>query len=128
MWVSVCFLLSRVGGWSELAARYPAPDGVTGTNFHWRSGRVGWVNYRNCLNLTATPAGLKLSVVAIFKMGHAPILVPWSAIRAEREKSFFISFVRLTFVGSATTLDLYAPLAEDLIRAGGGQVRYPPDR
>ena len=86
MWCFVCFLLAFVGGWRRLALSYATDRPPHGTPFRWQSGNVGFVQYRNCLNIYVAEDGLYLSVVWLFRLGHKPLLVPWSAINDVQEK------------------------------------------
>jgi hypothetical protein len=51
MWTLIPWLLSRVGGWSRLAERFPAPAQPDGKRFRSQSGRLGLVNYNHCLTI-----------------------------------------------------------------------------
>ena len=41
---------------------------------------IGWVEYKGILTVGVAPGGLYLAVFAGFNIGHAPLLVPWSAL------------------------------------------------
>jgi hypothetical protein len=86
LWCFVCLLLSFVSGWRRLALSYATDQPPHGTPFPWQSGNVGFVQYRNCLNIYVAEDGLYLSVVWLFRLGHKPLLVPWSAINDVQEK------------------------------------------
>ncbi|HNT73822.1 MAG TPA: hypothetical protein PKH77_02260 [Anaerolineae bacterium] len=79
-WCFVVWLLSRLGGWGRLASFYRAVEPFTGQTWTWRGGRLGFVNYRSVLTLGADPAGLYLAVMPLFRVGHAPLWIPWSEI------------------------------------------------
>ncbi len=81
MWCLVCWLISRIGGWSRLAARFPAKDRPSGTRFGMQAGRVGHAKYGGCLTLHTSADGLYLSVWPLFRIGHPPLFIPWNAIR-----------------------------------------------
>lgn len=84
LWVGVCSLLAAVGGWRKLATRYrgvgPGPSTVSTT------GILGTVRYKGTLALGASPAGLDLSVMLLFRAGHPTLRIPWTDIRVEGEK------------------------------------------
>ncbi len=120
MWVGVCSLLSEMGGWRTLARHYGASSPFPGKRFRFRSARLGGVNYNSCLTFEAGPAGLHISVLAPFRVGHPPLLVPWSDITAREEKSWLSAFVVLAFARApGTQLRLSVGLARALLDAGG---------
>jgi hypothetical protein len=41
MWTLIPWLLSRIGGWSRLAERFPAPEEPEGRRFRSQSARIG---------------------------------------------------------------------------------------
>lgn len=95
VWVGVCLLLGRLGGWGRMATHYrtsePAPRGV-----EWfTTGTVGGVRYRNALVVAASPRGLYLSVLPLFRPGHPPLLVPWSAVQPGPPSRWFGARVRV---------------------------------
>lgn len=91
MWCGVCFLLSRIGGWSRLAEKYPGSATPTGAGFAGQVGRMGGVNYKAILTIHTSPDGLHLSVMKLFRVGHPPILIPWTEIHHAKLRRFFWS-------------------------------------
>jgi hypothetical protein len=83
LWLALCQLLGLVSGWRRLAELYPhsgvVPDGVV----RFRSGRMGWIDYGNCLVVGAAEAGLYLAVLLPFRPGHPSLFVPWHDVHAE---------------------------------------------
>ena len=53
-------------------------------------------NYKSCLTIGADPAGLHLSPLFFFRIGHPPLFIPWTEIVfRSRRKILFIEFVEL---------------------------------
>lgn len=53
-------------------------------------------NYNNCLTIGGDPAGLYLSPLFFFRIGHPPLFVPWTEISLRgRRKIMFIECVEL---------------------------------
>jgi hypothetical protein len=77
-WVATSLALSWQSGWRALARRYRAAKQRCGTRFPMQSGRVGAVNYRRCLTVGVSDAGLYLAVLFYLRIGHPPLLIPWS--------------------------------------------------
>ncbi len=87
IWVSVCLVLSFAGGWRSLARAYRAPVAapVAAPKGAWVERRAvfsGAARYKNVLRLRADEAGVYLSVVALFRIGHPPLFVPWEDLFA----------------------------------------------
>jgi hypothetical protein len=93
-WCLIPFLLSRLGGWSRLAERFPAPAEAAGKCFRWQSARVGLVNYNNCLTIYISKAGLYLSMTPLLRVGHHPMLIPWKEIHdVETQRVLWAGYV-----------------------------------
>lgn len=81
-WMAIVYLISRVGGWSELAARFGHDGPVTGDVFKWCSARLRVAcNYSNCLTVTVCDEGIHIRTLVFFKVGHPPLFIPWTAVR-----------------------------------------------
>ena len=120
-WIAICELLGFMGGWRRLAEVYPSSGPVPSDKAWFRSGKLGLVNYGNCLVLGFTPAGLYLATVFPFRPGHAPLLIPWSEIHASAEEEW-AKQVRLRFSRSpSVSLRLYGVYPEILGRASGAE-------
>ena len=81
MWCFVNLLFSVLSGWRRLAETYPASRKPADRKFRWLSGRVGWMNYGNCLNVSTSSEGLRVSILFLFQLWSPPFLIPWSEIR-----------------------------------------------
>jgi hypothetical protein len=91
LWVSISFLLSRLGGWANLAEQFPAICRGQGNVFNWHSARFNYfVNYSNCLTVIVSAAGIYLQPMIFLRMGHKPIMVPWDAITVLERRYFFV--------------------------------------
>ncbi|MHA7777852.1 hypothetical protein [Roseibium sp. M-1] len=121
-WSGIVFAIAYLGGWAALARAYPAleppHEPPMGQSWSWTSARFGLVtNYRNCVNVTVSDAGLYLRPVIFFRMGHRPILIPWRAIEAARRTDlYFTTMIRLDISlgnGSSRRVAFYGkPLSE----------------
>ena len=89
LWCFVVVLLSLVGGWRRLALTYATDQPPRGTAFRWQSGTIGFVQYRNCLNIYVANEGLYFSTVWLFRLGHKTLLIPWSAINDVQQQNIF---------------------------------------
>ena len=82
LWLAALFLISHVGGWAKLAQAYPDADptlSAQGKNYYCRSGAIGPVGYGSCLQIRVCKAGLRLSMLFPFRIGHPPLFIPWDA-------------------------------------------------
>lgn len=128
MWLFVSFLVSAMSGWRALADPYLAKSPFSGRRFRLRSAQFGgYVNYGGCLTLGSGPTGLYLAVLAPFRMGHPPLLVPWSDIAAREARSWFFPAVELRFARvPGASIRLSRRLARALFEASGTQVPVQP--
>lgn len=87
-WCLIVLLLSYVGGWQRLSKVHASTISPHGRAFHWISGGIGIVSYRNCLTVHVAPEGLFLSMPFIFRIGHKTLLIPWQAIHSQEAARF----------------------------------------
>ena len=113
-WCAVVKLISVAGGWSRLATRYPASEPALDHRWPMQSGRFGGLgNYRNVLTVGVGPEGLFLDVMALFRVGHAPLLVPWEDVEVLPDESlFFLSVTPVRIGADGTTLRLYGDVGK----------------
>ncbi|MCA8831264.1 hypothetical protein [Hymenobacter pini] len=87
-WAAICWVIS-LNGWRQLAQHFRAHgEPPAKADSFWMQaasmrevGAVGLgASYRGVLNISCSPAGLGLSVLFLFRVGHPPLLIPWSAI------------------------------------------------
>jgi hypothetical protein len=83
IWSSVCWLLAWIGGWQRLAHYYRCERSPNGQAIGGFWAMLGPVSYRGTLTLQAAPEGLYLSIMVLFRPGHPPLLIPWSAIKRQ---------------------------------------------
>ena len=124
--LGVLWLIS-LGGWREVARRYPADDRRPSVrrrfcSLDFMSGRVP-MNYGSCVTLGASRDGLFLRVQWPFRPFHPPIFVPWAAVHATSAKGWLGRFAVLRFAdvpGVAVRLSerTAADLAGSVGRAG----------
>ncbi len=78
-------------------------------------------NYNNCLTIGVDTAGLYLSPLFFFRIGHPPLFIPWTEISLRgRRKILFIEFVELK-LGREERIPflIRASLAEQIRSAAG---------
>jgi hypothetical protein len=96
-WLFVTFLLSRLGGWHRLAARYRLSGTFSEKVWRFQSGKFNWAGYNNCLSVGANEKGLYISPLFIFRFGHPPLLIPWGDIKVSRKKFLAWTYSVLRF-------------------------------
>ncbi len=81
VWGPLLVIASGVSGWHHLARRYrwrgPPPAGVEPLV----RGRVGIIRYASTLRVARHETGLFLGQLLPFRLGHPPLLIPWSAVQ-----------------------------------------------
>jgi hypothetical protein len=97
LWLLVSTSISFVGGWHSLAEVYRTPVEFNGQKWGMQSGQMRWLaNYNNILTIGASPQGLYLASVFLFRFAHPPLLVPWSEIKLQRKKGWVFEYVTFT--------------------------------
>lgn len=88
-WLALLWLVSRISGWSELAAKYAVNERDLEEreqiDWHgWQFGYFhGWCGYKGCLWVGLAPEGLYLKTGPdiIFRFCHPPLCIPWEKIQ-----------------------------------------------
>jgi hypothetical protein len=89
-WIVVTRLLSRLGGWGRLAERYAAgglPD--DGRILRRVTGMFGMTRYSRVLTVITTDTGIYIDIRRIYRSGHPPLFIPFSAMVDPRTKTLF---------------------------------------
>lgn len=82
MWSGIGFLIAAIGGWQGLARKYKtAKDTPLDQKFTGESGKFGLSNYNYTLTVGFSNNGLFFATNPLFRIGHPPMLIPWSAVR-----------------------------------------------
>jgi hypothetical protein len=74
-------------GWRSTALRHPDRGGDSNSvqRFRFATVRLGLdghrpLTYRNCVNVTLSDAGVRLTVWGPFGLGHPPLLIGWDVV------------------------------------------------
>ncbi len=90
IWCGVIFLISQIGGWARLAQAFPATEMPKGEVLGWQSAQLqGWCNYNRVLTFVISEEGLYMRPWGLFRMGHAPVLIPWGELKNPRARRLF---------------------------------------
>ena len=112
MWCFVCFIISRFG-WSAWAEIYRCDRQLQGKSY---SGRSGQFNFQGCynraLNVVLCEEGIGLSVMLPWRVGHPPLLLPWSKVVGVEEKNyFFFRILQITISDAGKTFSFGLPIS-----------------
>lgn len=84
LWMGFCKPISVFGGWQALSRDYRANSPFDGRKLWLKSvGMRRWINYNNCIILGVNKFGLYIAVLPILRIGHPPLLIPWTDISTE---------------------------------------------
>lgn len=112
----VLYSVAWIGGWRNLAEAYPGKPQLEGGTWRFSSLEFGyWARYGNCVTLGGDREGLHLSMIWVFKAGHAPIFVPWSEIWVAGRSSF-VGFFPKVALGFRKLPVLRLWISADLLR------------
>ena len=98
-WIAIGYLISAMGGWQSLGARYADDAGrFAGQRWYMQSGAMRWTtHYNNVLTIGADSRGMYLAVLFLFRGGHPPLYIPWDEIEISEQKGWVFSYVVFTF-------------------------------
>jgi len=89
LWVGVSLLMSLIGGWAFLRRRFRLSGTFKGKRWSYQSGQMRFIaGYRNCLTLGANDEGLYMATSLLFRIGHPPLLIPWSQITVDSKNEY----------------------------------------
>lgn len=129
LWLLVCFIVSHLGGWSSLARIYRSEKPFDGQTWHGCSGFFKFFgSYRRTLTLGANSEGLYIAVLALFRLAHPPLYIPWSEVSAESGRSLVGPAIALHFARiPSVPLTMARSLATQLAQASNGGLVLPGD-
>lgn len=91
VWLGVCLLIARLGGWSQLAGRYRVAKLPDGKVRYFQSATISRVglpcNYGACLTMIVNEQGLGLVVFPLLRPGHPPLFIPWTDFYNPRQRT-----------------------------------------
>ena len=84
-------LIAQIGGWTKLSAKFRCDDSSSASWTGWQSGKIGCLDYKQCLWIAAAAEGLyiKTGPLFFFRPFHPPLLIPWSAIKSVAERKYW---------------------------------------
>jgi hypothetical protein len=87
---------------------------------------VGLANYNSVLHVGVQPEGLHLSVMALFRVGHPPLLIPWDEITDVRRRTMLWYTLYALRIGTPHAVTVRVPenvmVAVRESRPGGGSL------
>ena len=115
VWLGVCAALSFIGGWYQLAARYPATTVPSGRVYSFVSAALGMVSYRSCLFVRFDSAGVSLSIFPLFRFLHRSLRIPWEAVAdCTRERFWLFPCTVLYISEPETKLRIFGRAGKDI--------------
>jgi hypothetical protein len=127
LWLLVTLIISRVSGWTRLAESYRFDQPFTGTMFRWQSVSLGRTGYNNSLQLGVNDQGLYMAPMALFRMFHPPLFLPWSEVSVQRIRLLkILEFVEMRFQRAPEiSMKLSDTVAARIASASQGSLRIP---
>jgi hypothetical protein len=128
LWCSIVFILSLAGGWRALGKRYAAKDmEVAGQRWEMQRGAMRVVvGYNHILTIVANTRGIYLSVMALFRIGHPPLFIPWEHIEIRESPGIWGPRVQFTFTQvPGTNLTVSRKLGAEIAAAGQRTIVSP---
>jgi hypothetical protein len=81
MWFGTLAFVALIGGWVGLAERFATRERPAGDAFAMQSVSLSMFgSYNGAVDVTVGPAGVHLVPMFLFRFGHKPLLIPWTAV------------------------------------------------
>ena len=122
MWAFMCWLLSTIGGWGNLAKYYRSHESFNGVKSYMQSLKMGMVHYGNCITVGLNSSNMFLSVLFPFRIAHRCLIIPYSEIEGCEKNGFIFTYVNLKIKG--TKIRLSKSLADKMVKASNGTWQY----
>jgi hypothetical protein len=114
LWVAICYAIAVASGWRRLLPLYGTGPFAGSTSSV--AGYLGPSRYRGkALIVGASATGLYLNVVAIFRIGAGPVLIPWQDVAVSPPSADPPSLVTFDFPKARTRLRLREDVARKLL-------------
>jgi len=121
-------VMGKISGWGRLAERYTAAGVVPGNLHRFRSARVGWAGYNNCLTFGGDMRGLYIAMFPLFRPGHPPLYIPWHDLEVYAGDLWVVSYLEFRFPQvPGVRLRVSRSLGDSLIQQAAGQVVIQED-
>ncbi len=109
-------------GWQQLARDYRVAAPPAGEPLRVGQLKVGMVAYGGIVTATSAAGGLGLRTSFLFRVGHPPVLIPWSALAPFEEQRFLWVTTYRTVVhtrsGGRVRLQVADKRVADLLQRG----------
>ncbi len=83
------WLIGRISGWARLATRFASDFAAEGQTFTHQPLHLRRRSRYGSVHMTVSRLGLHLAMPRGFRIGHAPLLLPWTALRWTSEDPRF---------------------------------------
>lgn len=97
-WVFTGYGVALMSGWRQLAQRFRMQGDFSGTKWSMQSAKMRYgTGYNNALTIGADSTGMFLAPLALFRMGHSPLFIPWAEISDVRAVTvlYFFKFTAM---------------------------------
>jgi hypothetical protein len=112
LWVLTSYGISLLSGWGTLSHRFRNSGAFY--SYQWPSQSIrmrALMNYNNCANLGADQDGLYMAVFPVFRIGHAPLFIPWSEVQVVRGDTGLIFKKQKLLLGREELVPLFVSLS-----------------
>jgi len=127
-WLALNYLISFFTGWLALAEIYRATQPFEGERWHFQSAKFRFTSgYKHVLTIGSNKEGLFLSVFFLFRVGHAPLFIPWQDISVRPAKFLWFRMFQFEFRQVPSIKVRLREKLGEKIQAAAGQF-WPGDR
>ena len=124
LWAMVSFVIAQISGWAVLSRSFCDRAAVHSYQWHFESARMRtlWGTYHNVAKFGADETGLYMSVLLPFRVGHAPLFIPWAEIQVSSGVRGLLFKSRKLLLGRQQSIPLLISVSlADKIKSAAGQ-------
>jgi hypothetical protein len=126
LWAVSLYVVSLLSGWSALSHRFRNSGAFYSYQWPFQSIRMRTLmGYNNCANFGADENGLYMAIFPFFRVGHPPLLIPWSEIQVVRGNSGLIFKKKKLLLGRTEMIPLFVSLSLAEKIKGAARQRWP---
>ncbi len=90
LWITVCYLIAKLGGWRALAQRFRSSGEFAGAKWSFQSAAMRFgTRYNGALTVGANNQGLFIRPILPFRAWQPALFIPWTEIAANPQRRWY---------------------------------------
>jgi len=127
LWLGFAVGISRLSGWARLARRFPTRPVAAVATVPYATVMLGSAfRYRTMIRVELCAEGCRLTVPWSYRVGHAPIFLPWSAVKTCEPSDPVSGGAGVELAGDGFHLSILGRAAEPVLKGWQGTRQIAP--